>query len=242
MLLVMCCAAGTARAQDSAAVRAAQDLAATGRTDSARALLRRIAIERSNSPWADDALLQLVQLAWASGNAAQALDLANRLRSDYPGSELKSRAAFLGGRAAFDAGEPRVGCALLDSALIESGTDVEYANQIAFYRARCTGFATAPPAPAAPGVSSAPAAPSTDTASTPRPGFEVQVSATRSDQEARSIARRFESAGYAVRVARGEDGYTRVRIGPFRSREEAESAARAARIIVGGAPFVVPLP
>lgn len=235
LLLALTAIAPAARAQDSLSFRAAQDLAAAGRTDSARVLLRRIVIENANSPWADDALLRLAQIAYAAGNPVLALDLASRLRTDYPGSELRTRAALWGGRAAFDAGEPRIACALLDSAMLETGADIEHANQVAFYRARCTGFAAAPAVPAgAPTADSAPAA--------PRAGFEVQVAAARSDADARRIARVFETAGHTVRVAHGADGFTRVRIGPFTTREEADAAARAARTLAGGAPFVVPVP
>jgi TolA-binding protein len=44
--------------------------------------LRRIVVEYGNSPWADDALLQLSQIALTAGNPAAALDYATRLRGD----------------------------------------------------------------------------------------------------------------------------------------------------------------
>ena len=167
-------------AQDSPAIRAAAQLAAGGRNDSARALvravlvnsrpgdaayvealywrarlattgdsaerdLRRVAIEYSGSRYADHALLQLSQLALSAGNPAAALELATRLRSDYPGSELRSRAALWAGRAAFDVGEPRPACAYLDTARTEAASDIEFANQVRFYQARCTQAVLAPP-------------------------------------------------------------------------------------------------
>ncbi|HEY2805208.1 MAG TPA: SPOR domain-containing protein [Gemmatimonadales bacterium] len=120
--------------------------------------LRRIVVEYGNSPWADDALLQLAQFSMSSGNPAQALDDALRLRSDYPGSDLRARAALWGGRAAFDVGEPRLACALLDSARAERASDVEFGNQVGFYQARCTSALLAAP-PASPGAGArAPAA------------------------------------------------------------------------------------
>src|SRR3972149_2156131 len=142
-------------AQDLPAIRTALQLAAEGRSDSARRLveaelrrahpgdaahvealyfrarlatygdsaeraLRRVAIEFSTSRWADDALLQLAQLAMAAGNPASALTLAERPRRDYPGSELRARAGFWAGRAGFDVGGARAACALLDSAQAEA--------------------------------------------------------------------------------------------------------------------------
>lgn len=113
--------------------------------DSAERDLRRIAIEYPTSRWADDALLQLAQLAMAAGNPVSAFALAERLRSDYPDSDLRPRAAFWAGRAAFDLGDARVGCALLDTARSEAAADIEFANQVGFYRGRCGAPAVAAP-------------------------------------------------------------------------------------------------
>jgi len=292
-------------AQDLPAIRTALQLAAEGRSDSARKLveaelrrshpgeaayvealyfrarlatygdsaerdLRRVAIEFSTSRWADDALLQLAQLAMAAGNPASALTLAERLRRDYPGSELRARAGFWAGRAGFDVGEPRAACALLDSAQAEAAGDVEFANQVAFYQARCSGLAPAPPpaesaraapAPAPPRVDSqaavsasaardsnptarpaaAPVEPAAVAAPRTRP-FEVQVSAARSDQAARRVADRLTRAGYATRIVASADGFRRVRVGPYETIEAAEAAARDLRRLVGGTPFVVRTP
>lgn len=142
-------------------------LAASG--DSAERDLRRVAIEYSTSRWADQALLQLVQLAMAAGNSPGALQLAERLRNDYPTSTLRGRAALWAGRAAFEVGDPATACALLDSARTESASDIEFLNQVAFYRSRCgaviaaprpdTTHPAAPPAPGGAGDTARPAAP-----------------------------------------------------------------------------------
>jgi hypothetical protein len=118
--------------------------------DSAERDLRRIAIEFPTSNWADDALLQLTQLAMAAGNPVSAFALAQRLRSDYPESDLRAQAALWAGRAAFDLGDARGACSLLDSARTEGTADVEFTNRVAFYRARCSTLPAAPPAGAAP--------------------------------------------------------------------------------------------
>lgn len=225
-------------------------LASSG--DSAERDLRRVAIEFSTSRWADDALLQLAQLAMAAGNPASALALATRLRADYPGSELRPRAAFWAGRAALELGEPQGACALLDSARAEAPGDVEFQNQVAFYRGRCGSVVSPHVVPVAPAPQAAPltdtarAAPSQTAPATPSapavrpPGaFEVQVAAARTDQAARAVVNRLARAGHRARVLTGADGYRRIRLGPFPTLREAEEAARAAGRIVGGTPFVV---
>jgi hypothetical protein len=258
-------------AQTSPAIRAALQLAAEGRSDSAQRLvgtelarghpgdaawvealyfrarlatwgdsaerdLRRVAIEYSGSAYADDALLQLSQLALAAGNPASALELAGRVRSDYPDSDLKPRAALWAARAAFEVGEPRTACALLDSARTEAAADIEFVNQVTFYRARCTAS-----------VLAAPGTPARDTGSrlpppASRPQFEVQVAAATTDAAAQAVVRRLARAGHEARIVPGDNGVLRVRMGPYATQPAADSAARGARALVGGTPFVVRLP
>lgn len=269
-------------AQDNPALRAAVQLAAEGRGDSARRLvaaelakarpgdaayvealfwrgrlavsgdsaerdLRRVAIEYSTSPWADQALLQLAQLALAAGNPPSALQLAERLRSDYPTSTLRGRAALWAGRAAFEVGDPATACALLDSARTESPGDVEFLNQVAFYHGRCAGVAAAPrpdtahPVAPAAADTARPAA-RTDSASTSRSParFEVQLTATRSSRTAQALLDRLTGAGQQGRIVKGSDGLLRVRAGPFTTEAEASAAATRLKRSFGGHPFVVP--
>ena len=229
--------------------------------DSAERDLRRVAIEYSTSRWADQALLQLAQLAMAAGNSPGALQLAERLRSDYPTSTLRGRAALWAGRAAFEVGDPATACALLDSARTESASDVEFLNQIAFYRSRCGGLvaapppdtarAAAPPAPRGPGDTVHPAAPpaatghaeSTAAAAPHRAAqFEVQVAATRARGTAQAALDRLTRSGERARIVAGTDGYLRVRAGPYSTEREATAAATRIGALLGGHPFVVPVP
>jgi cell division septation protein DedD len=214
--------------------------------DSAERDLRRVAIEYSSSVWADDALLQLSQLALAAGNPASALDLAGRVRSDYPDSDLKSRAALWAARAAFEVGEPRTACALLDTAQTEAAADVEFVNQVGFYRARCTATVLAPPPPRAPrDTISTPPVPAADTglrSPVSGPRFEVQAAAPSSDAAARDVVRRLAGAGHTARVVPVDNGVYRVRMGPYPTQAAADSAVRAARALLGGSPFIVRLP
>ncbi len=137
-------------------------IAATG--DSAERDLRRVAIEYPTSRWADDALLQLAQIATAAGNPVSAFALAQRLRSDYPDSDLRPRAALWAGRAAFDLGDARSACALLDSARAGGAADVEFTNQVDFYRSRCTALPATPARGVTPQEPASGAPPRTDTA------------------------------------------------------------------------------
>jgi len=211
----------------------------TAMGDSAERDLRRIAIEYPTSRWADDALLQLAQLAMAAGNPASAFALAERLRSDYPESDLRMRAAFWAGRAAFDLGDPRAGCALLDTARTEAAADVEFANQVAFYRARCTAVASAAP-PAAQGGQPAAQQPAASPVPARRAGdYTVQVAAVRTDDEERRVLQLLRRAGYEGRVVAGSNGFRRVRVGFYATDGEAQAAIAALRRVVGGRPFVV---
>jgi hypothetical protein len=219
-------------------------LAAAG--DSAERDLRRVAIEYSTSRWADQALLQLAQLAMAAGNSPGALQLAERLRSDYPTSTLRGRAALWAGRAAFEVGDPATACALLDSARTESANDVEFLNQIAFYRSRCGALIAAPPPdtahpaapPAATGHAESTAAPAPHRAAQ----FEVQVAATRARGTAQAALDRLTRSGEHARIVAGTDGYLRVRAGPYPTEREATAAATRIGTLLGGHPFVVPVP
>jgi cell division septation protein DedD len=222
-------------------------IAASG--DSAERDLLRVAIEFPTSRWADHALLQLAQHAMAAGNPTSAFALAQRLRSDYPGSDLRPLAALWAGRAAFDLGDPRGACALLDSARAEGSADVEFTNRVAFYQARCSNL---PPAPAAGGDSAGapqpahaaapPPAPAARPAATPAavtPRFAIQVAAVRTDAEAGGIVRRLAAAGFTGHVATGSDHLRRVRVGAYATDAEARDALPAVRRAAGGHPFVV---
>jgi hypothetical protein len=207
--------------------------------DSAERDLRRVAIEFPSSPWAPAALLQLAQLAMAAGNPASAFALAERLRSDYPDADLRPQAAFWAGRAAFDLGETRGACALLDSARTEGAADIEFVNRVAFYRSRCAALPAAFPVPAD-SPSRAPVPPRTDSARTAPAGrFAVQVAAVRTEQQEQHVLRTLRAAGYEGRVVVGNDGFRRIRVGAYATEAEALSAVRLLRPIVGGRPFVV---
>jgi cell division septation protein DedD len=198
-----------ARAGDTLYIEALYVRGRLGTVDSAERDLRRVAIEYSTSRWADDALLQLAQLGLASGNASQALTFAQRLRGDYPGSELRAPAALWAGRAAFETGDPVTACALLDSARAESAADIELQNQVGFYRARCTtallrSHPRAPPPDDTSGPVPAPTpAPAPPTAA-PRPGVAPAAPVTPPHDTARPVAAPAPATPIPPAVASGE--------------------------------------
>jgi hypothetical protein len=208
-------------------------LAVTG--DSAERDLRRVAIEYPASRWADDALLQLAQLAMAAGNPASALALAQRLRGDYPESDLRPQAALWAGRAAFDLGDARGACALLDSARSEAAADVEFVNRVGFYRARCSAL------PAGAAANQQP--PVRPDSVRPPPagtgGFAIQVAAVKTEAEAARVLRRITGAGLRGHVVAGSDGLRRVRVGAYATEREAQDTLPSVRRALGGRPFVV---
>jgi hypothetical protein len=200
--------------------------------------LNRIVLEYGASPWADDALLLLTQLHFAQHDPAQTVQVAERLRRDYPDSPLRARAAFPGARAYFDLKNETRGCELIQEALAGAGDDVEYRNQVSFYAARCSGLATASPPPL-----SVPA-PTDSAASRGRPKvFAVQVLAVKSAAQVDDMLTRLKVMGFDARVVpRDTSGFLKVRVGRYATREEAQQVQQRLRTRLGGQPFVVEEP
>jgi DNA polymerase-3 subunit delta len=104
-----------------------------------RRTLQRVAVEYSSSSWADDALLRLVQLDYASGNLPGAARNLERLRQDYPGSGLLSQAAYWAARTYFDQKNPELACRWIADGLAASSSNVELQNQLGYLDQRCAG-------------------------------------------------------------------------------------------------------
>lgn len=201
--------------------------------------LNRIVVEYGSGPWADDALLLLTQLYFAQHDAAQTIQAGERLNRDYPDSPLRARAGFSVARAYFELKNEARGCELIQQAHAGAGDDVEFANQVSFYAARCSAAATPPPpAPSADTNGTKPPPPSTVA---PR-GYAVQVLAVKSAAQVDDMLTRLRVMGFDARVVRDTSGYFKVRVGPYPTREEAQRAQRRLRTRVGGQPFVVEEP
>lgn len=204
-----------------------------------RLYLRRVAIEHSTSPWADNALLELAQLEYATGNVEGTLRLVDQLLSDFPASDVTAEAAFWGARAAFDRNDGARACAWLASGVVAAGTDVELRNRLEFLNLRCQGQAQAGGDPVTP-APAPPPPPTTRPAA--GPAWYVQVAAL-SDQVA--IDRTVESLrqmGYEPVVLAGPGALQRVAAGRFSTRALAQAEVARVRGRFGGQPFVIAVP
>jgi DNA polymerase III subunit delta len=159
---------------DSARIKVQRLLAATSTTDTLypqiiytqamvsgdagdmRRQLQRIAVEYSSSSWADDALLRLVQLDYASGNLDGAARNLERIRQDYPGSSLTPQAAYWAARTYFDQKKPDLACRWLGEGMAAAQGNVEVQNQLGYLNQRCAKFAGPGPPPTDSGPSRVP--------------------------------------------------------------------------------------
>jgi septal ring-binding cell division protein DamX len=225
----------------------AQAMVAGSAGDMRRAL-QQVAVEYASSPWADDALLRLVQMDYAVRNLESAERNLERLRLDFPATPLLARAAYWAGRTYFDDNKPAAACRWLADGMAQAGTDVELQNQLGFLYQRCNMAAdTAADTAAAPADStrplprdSAPATPATPAAPpapAAKPAYRVQVGAVATQAAADGLAARARAAGFTVITVR-EKGLFKVRAGEFATRAEAQAAAGRLKAKLGGNPFV----
>lgn len=187
--------------------------------------LQRIAVEYTQSEWADDALLELGKLDYAARDPAGTVRQVDRLLSDYPESSLRAPAALWGARAAFDIRDRERACRWSDLGLGVVGGDVELRNQLEFQRERCLALAreessTVQPRPQ------------------PARGWAVQVAAVKTRGEADTEVARIRRVDMPAMVVQ-EGGWFKVRSGPFPSRERAAEALTQLRKSLGGKPFLV---
>ncbi|MGN6392075.1 MAG: SPOR domain-containing protein [Gemmatimonadales bacterium] len=99
--------------------------------------LQRITVEFATSDWADDALLRLVQMDYATRNFAGAARNLERLKVDFPASSLMAQAAYWAGRTYFDSNQPQLACRWLADGMAQDKTDVELQNQLSYLYQRC---------------------------------------------------------------------------------------------------------
>jgi tetratricopeptide (TPR) repeat protein len=192
--------------------------------DSAMSAFRRISVEHSQSPWADDALLRMAQLSFAARDFATVRRVTDRILFDYPFSDVKAGAAYWAARVRLEEGQGAEACPFLQRAVDEAGGDVELANRARYYLQRCR----------------VPAAPDTGRPgpATPRTVYAVQVAAVGTVAAADEAMRALTQAGYRPRVVR-DAGLLKVRVGEFATRPEAQTLQAELRQKLGGQPFVV---
>ena len=102
-----------------------------------RRQLQRVTVEYATSDWADDALLRLVQMDYATRNFEGAARNLERLRVDFPSSSLMAQAAYWAGRTYFDSNNPRAACRWLADGMAQAQNDVELQNQLGYLYQRC---------------------------------------------------------------------------------------------------------
>ena len=277
-------------ASDSARATVRRLLAATSPTDSLypeilytqamvagdagdmRRDLQRVAVEYGSSSWADDAILRLVQMDYASRSLDGAARNLERLRADYPLTPLLPQAAYWAGRTYFDLKNPALACRWLADGMARA-PDVEIQNQLGFLFQRCgTAEASAAADSARPDSVRPPAAPA-DTArprdstpprpaGTPAPSPAPAGAAPPAPAPAPAPARaRFRVQVSAVATPGAADdaaskverlgyqslilrerGLYKVRAGAFQTREDAQAAVAKLKASLGGSPFIVAEP
>ena len=102
-----------------------------------RRQLQRVTVEYATSDWADDALLRLVQMDYATRNFEGAARNLERLRVDFPSSSLMAQAAYWAGRTYFDSNNPHAACRWLADGMAQAQNDVELQNQLGYLYQRC---------------------------------------------------------------------------------------------------------
>jgi cell division septation protein DedD len=203
---------------------------------------RRVAVEFAGSAWADDALLGLAQEDFAAGRTEESARNIERIRADYPTSQILPLAAFWGARANFEMRNTTEACRWLSQGLALAGEDIELQNQLNFYAPRCSAASVEPPSGESIRPEPAPAVP--PPATSPEPAqpdvgrFTIQVAAAGTEAAAQSTANEVRAAGYDPHIVR-EGGFIKVRIGRFITRAEAVAMASQVRAKLGGSPFVV---
>jgi cell division septation protein DedD len=233
-----------------------------------RRLLQRVTVEYGTSSWADDALLRLVQMDYATRNFDGAARNLERLKLDFPATPLLPQAAYWAGRTYFDANNPTAACRWLADGMAQARNDVEVQNRLGYLYQRCdlrddtgaqaaatdtaradsTGRVPPPgaPSPATPPVDAANAPPAAPTpVSPPAPAapaartiYRVQIAAVATRKGAEDAARKARPLGLSV-VTVEEKGLYKVRLGEYPTREAAQNAAASLKARLGGSPFVV---
>ncbi len=230
--------------------------------------LQRITVEFATSDWADDALLRLVQMDYATRNFAGAARNLERLKVDFPASPLMAQAAYWAGRTYFDSNQPQLACRWLADGMAQSSTNVELQNQLGYLYQRCdlrgdsTALASGGPGDSTRADStradstrtdstrkdsttagSNPPVPSASrpTAAAGKAVYRVQIVAIGSRKAAEAAARKARPLGLTVLTIQ-QNGLYKVRVGEYPTREAAQTAASSLKAKLGGRPFVVSEP
>lgn len=190
---------------------------------------QKVAVEYPTSRWAEDALLRLAQMDFASRNYAGTVRTASQIPANNPSSPLLPAAAYWAARAEFELGKTSEGCVWIARGIASAGDDVEARNRLEFLQGRCTPGAgdsaglpaSLPPAPPAAGP------------------WGVQVAAVSSQASANSVLSDLKAMGLTGSVIHEGGNLYKVRVTGLPSREAADSTVAAVKAKLGGSPFVV---
>ena len=213
-----------------------------------RKALQRVVVEYPTSSWADDALLRLVQMDYATRSLEPAARNLETLKLDYPVTPLLPQASYWAARIYFDQKNPAAACRWLADGMAQTQNNLELQNQLGYLYQRCDfktadsgavgqRAAVADTAAAPPAAAGRPAT-STDTT---RARFRVQISAVGTPAAADDVASKAERLGYVAVIVK-ERGLYKVRAGAFATREGAQAAVGKLKSSLGGSPFVVAEP
>jgi hypothetical protein len=187
---------------------------------------QKVAVEYPTSPWADDALLRLAQMDFASRNYAGTVRGVEQLRANDPSSPLIPSASYWAARASFELGKTAEACGWVERGLASESADVEAKNRLEFLQGRC----------ASGGDSAAQATPAPPPAAGP---WGVQVAAVSSQASANSVLGQLKSLGMTGTVVKESGNLFKVRVAGLPTREAADSAVSAIKAKLGGSPFVL---
>src|SRR5690606_7946131 len=102
--------------------------------------LQRVTVEHPLSPWADDAFLKLAQLEYAGGNLPGTVRQLERIRSDFPQSDVMGIAAFWAARTYFDLRDERAACRWIGAGLAATAPGAaDVRSQLDNFARRCPG-------------------------------------------------------------------------------------------------------
>jgi predicted Zn-dependent protease len=209
-----------------------------------RKALQQVAVEYPSSTWADDALLRLVQMDYATRSLEPAARNLEKLKTDYPDSPLLPQASYWAARIYFDQKNPAAACRWLADGMAKTRDNLELQNQLGYLYQRCdfktADSGAAAPAASTPDTAQKPPAP-VAAKDTTRARFRVQISAVGTPAAADDVAGKIEKLGYPAVIVR-ERGLYKVRAGAFPTREAAQAAVGKLKASLGGSPFVVAEP
>lgn len=193
-----------------------------------RRAFQQVAVEYPTSPWADDALLRLAQMDFASRNYTGTVRGVEQIHANDPSSPLIPTADYWAARAEFEQGNTTAACGWITRGLSAGGTDVEARNRLEFLQGRCSGGADTAPAvtPAGPAPTSAGA-------------WGVQVAAVSSQASANAVVAQLKEIGMPGVVVPEGGNLFKVRVTGLPTREAADSAVARIKAKLGGTPFVL---